>query len=273
MDIQREVNGGRHAFTLIELLVVIAIIGILAALLLPALSAGKAYAHSASCKNHLRQMGAALQMYVDEHEHKYPYYVNPFDPSLDAVVGSANTRYWWAKLYPYYPVKWTTAAYHCPGYSGVFKGEDSDRPPLGSYAYNKWGVSSVPIFGVFFNKDLGLGRPMYQSEPHDAVHQSEITTPSEMLSIGESRFLSAQVNEVGGGYDHMVCGWLSWTTRVTGGPRQWAFDPTRHGKKYNQLFCDGHVSSVDPWILFNPTNSAPMWNRDHQPHPESWIPW
>ena len=61
-------------FTLMELLVVISIIGILAALLLPVLSQAKAHAQSATCKNHLHQMGLSLQMYVDEHQSKYPYY-------------------------------------------------------------------------------------------------------------------------------------------------------------------------------------------------------
>src|SRR2546426_12410132 len=91
-------------FTLVELLVVIAIIGLLAALLLPALSLAKARARSTTCKNHLRQMGIALQMYVHDHENKYPYWENPsHDPSLDDAIGSANTGYWWAKLIPYYP--------------------------------------------------------------------------------------------------------------------------------------------------------------------------
>jgi hypothetical protein len=29
---------------------------------------------------------------------------------------------------------------------------------------------------------------------------------------------------------------------------------------------------MNPWVLFNPTNTAPMWNNDHQPHPEMWCP-
>jgi prepilin-type N-terminal cleavage/methylation domain-containing protein/prepilin-type processing-associated H-X9-DG protein len=274
MEVVLKSSKRKTGFTLIELLVVIAIISILAALILPALVRAKAQAQSTSCKNHLHQMGIALKLYLDENQGRYPYVGYQTTPSVDSFVE------WPQALKPYYRLTWTNRNFHCPGYKFELKlpsmyndGHPVDGGYVGSYGYNWAGTWDI-IKMSGSSHSLGLGDQLLG--PFGAldiptvppqVLESQLKAPSEMLAIGDSRSVRLVA-----GWNPTKYSWLGESVLNCGdlAAPDWHSAFPRHGQNYNFLFCDGRVAATAPAKVFNPTNSAPLWNNDHQPHPETW---
>src|SRR5262249_27049284 len=114
---------GRPAFTLIGLLVVISIIGILAAILIPALAGAKERARRTSCKSSMRQFTLAVHMYGDENDQQLPTGASnkgPEDdhlPVLSTLTSNAIVQY-----------TGTERMANCPSFADYFINRQAERP-------------------------------------------------------------------------------------------------------------------------------------------------
>jgi prepilin-type N-terminal cleavage/methylation domain-containing protein/prepilin-type processing-associated H-X9-DG protein len=246
----------RRGFTLIELLVVVAIVAILAALLLPGLTRAKEAARSISCKSNLRQLGIALDLYLQDNRDHYP-------PESIPPTSTAGLGYWTTALRPI--LAGTGNRLFCPSRS---------RQAFGGLFFNQEGVL---WWGVAYNyntqgtarrsRGSRLGLAWIESGPgasmsHDVI-ESQIGVPVDMIALTEPEAPSPQICVSGTGVETSESfSFGSSSTNWTG---------AIHNGSSNGLLCDGHVESQKqrPWQERTDA-SRRRWNIDNEPHPETW---
>jgi prepilin-type N-terminal cleavage/methylation domain-containing protein/prepilin-type processing-associated H-X9-DG protein len=281
-------SSQRIAFTLLELLVVIAVLSILAALLLPSLSAAKERAKEAVCRSNLRQMGCALTLYLDDFgvcpgRLRLPTIFPDLPDGKEPMVPGELVHQVCDQLADYLRVPASRihqegTAFHqrfvwnCPSVSAqnypiLFTGA-SDMRYAPDYAYNAAGTAwpSDPV-------DLGLSPRLIVPARSEAelpgkvirsMRASEILCPSGLIALGDDHEKLIFIGGYATSYDQISAS----AACCEQGTRELG---NRHRNGANVVFCDVHVEyrKTHQWLEAS-EGARSEWNVDHQPHRETW---
>jgi len=201
-------------------LVVVAIVGVLAALVLPALARAKASARSLECQNNLRQVGLAIRLYADDHRDELPrsqhsayvYRQLTWGRAVAPALGQPGAA--WTNLW--------TGVYHCPA---------DPRTQPWSYGLN-----------VYFELDPDYDD--YVGSPQTWRRTTRIPRPAATVLLAETP----------GDVDHIMSHF--WTTVADAAD----LAARRHKARSNGLFVDGHVEARPLERIYDPDSGVDAWN-------------
>ena len=230
--------GSPAGFTLIELLVVIAIIGVLASMLLPALSQAKAKGNAIKCVSNTKQLALAMDLYADDNN-------DLLTPGHFRYIGNVLVNETWAEhILPYFE---TTNLFRCPS-----------APK--NVNERLWGICTIKN-NYALNFDIG------KRATEKPTAKGTVVRPSSTVSITDGGVLAVDspngdiaatptstykpgcwilIRPAGS----EAFGTLQVTTLNQGNSPDWGGPHLRHNNRSDVAFLDGHVESMESRVWY-----------------------
>ena len=209
----------KPGFTLIELLVVIAIIAILAAILFPVFAQAREKARQASCLSNTKQIGLALQLYVDDYDETFPS-MGTWGHTLNGYLGQPSLNTPVGALFPYIKNK---GIFCCPS----AKKDGSVTLDVQAYVSYIWNGCVFGRYGDAVDSANGGGLVFAPPTLSQFTHFSEITILSDCY--------------VASGYIYQRPYRLGADACYND---DFTLDYKTHNGGQNHTYCDGHAKYI-----------------------------
>jgi prepilin-type N-terminal cleavage/methylation domain-containing protein len=245
----------RKAFTLIELLVVIAVIGILVALLLPAVQYAREAARRTQCRNHIRNIGVAIHNFHDVHNH--------LPPGWNADVPDGEPGWGWAAYLLHYLEQNSLLDHQIDldAHIDEPENEESRQTILPIYLCPSDAVSNkrimltgldTPIFEVGRSNYLGVfGTEEIEDDPSNGdglfYHNSYLRFADITDGLSHTLAVGERSSRLGGStWVGMVHGATDAMARVVGSCDHVPNDPAGHFEDFSSYHATGaHFAMAD----------------------------